>query len=457
MALGMLSGAAAGQTDAGSPEVLAGQKLTLTGAIQLALQNSRSVIGAQLSRQEQELLLDVAEDRYLPKLEISAATTAYSARDETASGRMVWRLRVPTGGNFRLSWDKPLRGEAQAGDYQFGFTQPLLKGFGSDVETASLRKTRLRERIHVSNFRSRVASVVTSVIDAFRSAIRAERALAISRASLERARNQLETNRALVDAGRLAAREILQTEAEVANREISLIESENGFDAAIGSLIDALDIDEDTPLQLSDDLEFDPVRPALKESLDTAFARRTDYLEARLGLESALIDLGVAKNDRLWDLSLAAETSGGGGGHDTENQVGLTLSIPLLDRAPRLALLQANNDVRRAEMSLAESRQAIRIEVRQRIQDADVGLRRIDLARRSRELAEEKLAFEQRKLSQGLTSTYRLTQAEDDLVRAQNGELDAILGYLNALTSLDTSLGTTLDRWGIEVERLGAS
>ena len=83
-----------------------------------------------------------------------------------------------------------------------------------------------------------------------------------------------------------------------------------------------------------------------------------------------------------------------------------------------------------------------------------MGVRRIELARRSRELAEETLEIEQSKLAQGLTSTFRLTSVEDDLVRAQNGELDATIAYLNALTALDRTLGTTLRTWGIDIESL---
>ena len=41
------------------------------------------------------------------------------------------------------------------------------------------------------------------------------------------------------------------------------------------------------------------------------------------------------------------------------------------------------------------------------------------------------------------------------MVSAQNREVDALTGYRNALTSLDAALGTTLDRWGIDIERVG--
>ena len=82
----------------------------------------------------------------------------------------------------------------------------------------------------------------------------------------------------------------------------------------------------------------------------------------------------------------------------------------------------------------------------------EVGFHRIELARRARELAEQQLEVERSKLAQGLTSAYQLTSVENDVVQAQNGELDAVVSYLDALMSLDRTLGTTLQTWGIEVE-----
>ena len=114
----------------------------------------------------------------------------------------------------------------------------------------------------------------------------------------------------------------------------------------------------------------------------------------------------------------------------------------------------AKNDVRRADMELAETRQAIRIEVGRAVHDVAVRLRQIELAREALELARQKLDIERQKLREGLSSSFQLGRFEDDLISAQNRELDAVVGYRNALTSLDRILGTTLDTWGLRLEQL---
>ena len=430
--------------------------LTLEETIRLALGNNRTLVSARRRRETDKFSLEVAEDRYRPRARIGASTRTDNRSDSTAALSVGPSLRVPTGGEFRLQWSKPLAGaQERAGTWTLGFSQPLLRGFGPGVDTAPLRIARIRERRNVLGYRDTVARTVDSVIGAWRNMFRAYRAIAISGESLARAKNQLEVNHALIRGGRMAAREIIQTEAEVANRELELVESENRLSVANAALISILDVDDATRVRpVEQALIVEALRPEVQRSIETALRRRSDYLGALMDAEVAELDLRRAQNDRLWDISLDASVSRGGSGEGRDYGVGLGLSIPLGDRSSELAELGARNGLRDAEIGLVELRQSIRIEVRQAVHAVAVGFRRIELARRSRELAEETLEIEQAKLAQGLTSTFRLTSVEDDLVRAQNGELDATIAYLNALTSLDRTLGTTLRTWGIDVEGL---
>ena len=46
----------------------------------------------------------------------------------------------------------------------------------------------------------------------------------------------------------------------------------------------------------------------------------------------------------------------------------------------------------------------------------------------------------------------KIIRLEDSYVFAQNGELGALLRYLNAVTELDQVLGTTLQTWNVAIE-----
>ncbi|MXY66781.1 MAG: TolC family protein [Gammaproteobacteria bacterium] len=441
----------AGAQEGAGPGRLA---LTLEGAIRLALTGSRAAIEARLEREEEGFALEGAKERYDPEYSLDAGAIASDDGDGSADVSAGLSLRVPSGGLFRLRFSQPVLSDGdQSPGVDLTFSQPLLKGFGPQIDTAPLYRARLEERIHIRAFRDRASDIVGSVISAYRNSLSARRRVAIARDALDRARRQLGINRALVEAGRMAPQDLIQAEAEVADREYSLTDSENVLETADSDLVNLLDLEEGVVIDPGEELPVVPVEPDFGESLETAFARRTDWLRAETRVLLSRLDLRIAENDLLPDLSLSATASHRDGG--TELIGRLNLAMPLGDREPKRALARAQNDVLRAEMDLAERRQSIRLQVRRAVQNVAVALRQIELADRARELSERKLEVERRKLQLGLSSVFQVSRFEDDLVSAQNRELDAVVGYRNALTGLDRTLGTTLERWGIGVDRVG--
>ena len=429
-------------------------QLTLTedDAVRLALRNNRGLISARLRREVQRFALKVNEDRYRPRANVD--TSIRDSRNGRTEAELFAgpTLRVPTGGEFSLAWSQPLHGgDGRGGMGTLAFSQPLLRGFGTAIDTAPVRLARLDEQRNILFLRDTVADVIVATATAYRSLIRADQAVAIDRESLARARRQLEINRSLIRAGRMADREIVQTEAEVANRELALAESENGLSRANARLLSVLDLDRAagvSPVQQLPAVE--PVQHVLEQGLLTAFENRNDYRRARIDEAAAELNLRIAENNRLWDLNLHASVSKAGDG-ERDYDAGLGLSIPLGDRAPKLAAVRAGNELQEVRIALAELRQSIRIAVNQAMLDVETGYRRVELARRARELAEQTVDVEQEKLSLGLSSTFQLTAVEDALVEAKTRELDAVIGYLNTVTHLDWTLGTTLATWGVDI------
>ncbi|MXY79291.1 MAG: TolC family protein [Chloroflexi bacterium] len=429
--------------------------LSLDESIRLALTRSRAAVAARLGREEQALALERAEERYDPRFSLDAGADFRDGSDGTADLSVGTGLRVRSGGMFRFRFRQPVLAEGDRDPgVDLSFSQPLLRGFGTDIDTAPLYRARLQEEINLRAFRDRASDIVGSVISAYRNALRARRRVTIARDALERARRQLEINRSLVEAGRMAPQDLVQSEAVVVNREYSLSDSENALETADSTLANVLDLEEGTLLEPGEEPPFEPERPDPDASLETAFSLRTDWLQAETRLVLSRLDLRIAENNLLPDLALRATASHqSGAGVDLTG--GLSLTVPLWDREPGRTLVRARNSVRRAEMDLAERQQSIRIQVHRAVHNVGVALRQIDLAGQARELSEQKLDVERRKLRQGLSSAFQVDRFEDDLVAAQNRELDAVVGYRNALTRLDRTLGTTLDRWGVSVERLG--
>ena len=78
----------------------------------------------------------------------------------------------------------------------------------------------------------------------------------------------------------------------------------------------------------------------------------------------------------------------------------------------------------------------------QQVRDAgwkiDMNARRIQTTRTARELAEQRLDAEQKRLDVGLSTNFLVIQAQRDLAQAKTNELSALLAYDLALVDSDT-------------------
>ena len=139
---------------------------------------------------------------------------------------------------------------------------------------------------------------------------------------------------------------------------------------------------------------------------------------------------------------------------NTDYTLSLDLAAPLGPAAvdPReQEYAKAAIDLRKARNDLAELRQRIYIEVSNAVREVRLSGRQVESARTVRELVRQKTEIEREKLRLGLSSNFRQAEFEDDLVAAENTQLDATISRLGALASLGRVLGTTLESWDIEI------
>ena len=446
------------------------QRLTLSQCIELALLNNRYLAAGRLDRLAQQLSLEDAEDEFSLRPDIGmsmdrdwGATNADGSPASTFDVSPRVMLRMPTGGSIGLTGHRMATNQdGESGFVQLNFVQPLLRGGGTTVGTADLATARRVERMGVLGFEAVVTDLVTRTVYAYRNVMRTMRSVEIAEISLQRAQELLEVNRVLIETGRMAERDIVQTEANVAERELGLAEAIHSLDDAHLALMDILDMNTQIRLRPAEELRVEPFHVDAESAVELALRRRPDYLQAMLAIENERTALAVAANARKWNLDLVAsarsETSGSppseaSDSFEDDYRVGLNLNIPLGVNASdrRRNHERARISLRRSEVLLAELRQSIDLDVRARVREIEIQFRRAELARDARVLAERKIETERTKLNFGLTTNFQVVQFEDDLVRSQNVEIGATITYLNALTALDRTQGTTLDTWRIEI------
>ncbi|MDH3998266.1 MAG: TolC family protein [Desulfuromonadales bacterium] len=455
-----------------------GGEMTLADCIRVAMKENKTIKSAYLDRVVQKYSLSVAEDKFTPKMTLSTGANyaETSIRDSDTIGATVTDVSatvselLPSGAALELTANQgTVNGDTTSGtDVNYGWnvslTQPLLKGGGFDVTSASVRSARLSELNNVLSLKTTLIDTLTTVITTYRDYVRALKELDISRQSFERGKELVEINKELIAAGRMAKIDIVQSEADVANREYSLLSSENGADAARLALVKAMGIDRKAQITPIGTFDIEPIPYELTQAKSIAFENRPDYRSALLNMEDSQISLMLSKNDQLWDLSLTGDygqnfirPGGLGVNSDTDAwAVGLNLSIPIGDMTIYQSYLNAKTSQQQLDLSLTKLKDDIEIEVEDVLRDADMKMRQVKLAQLARELSEKKVEIETEKLKMGRSTNFQLVSFQNDLVNAQNNELNSIISYLNALTDIERTLGITLDRWGVAlVERQG--
>ena len=444
----------ADESSTGSVELV----LTLNAAIELALERNTTLLNRRLDSETERLSFDIEQGRYRPTFTLGS-NNAYDRNDVSGVVNFGTNLRIPTGGDFALTAAESIAGDDPSNP-SLVFSQPLLKGAGENIDRIPLTRGRLAEKKRIFGLKDTVRTVVVNTIDAYRALIQAIRQVEISEASLQRAKQQLEVSRALIQAGRIARREITRSEATVASRELALVRSKNNLDSKNFALINVLDLDSSTRVQPVENLGDNQIQRVengeidVQESIATALRNRTEYLSAIVDVELAEITLRKSRNDELPDLKLTLNVERDRKKSRNIHSATLNLTIPLDRRPLKLDTMKAENGLIKARRNLEEKRESIGISVREAIKGVEVGYRVMELAGAARQLAEENLDIEQNKFSQGLSSTFEVAASEEALVTAQNSETDAIIAYLNALETLDQEMGQTLENWGIEVEEV---
>ncbi|MCL6750217.1 TolC family protein [Nostoc sp. CCCryo 231-06] len=426
--------------------------LKLSDIVVLALQNNRTIKNSYLERIAQRQDLAVAEDKFAPDftptLSMSVASSESSATTTTNEAGLEAKMKIPTGGELSFGF------AGNALMPKISFNQPLLRGGGVNVNRASIKTARLTEKSNVLGLKSTLTNTITDAILAYRNLLRAQEQLKIEQLSLKSAQEILEINQALIAAGRLAPVEIIQSETAIANRQVSLVAAQNSLQSTKLALLQVLDIDQNTNIVAAEVPKASPVTLDQNKIKQLALLNQPEYLQAQLNQDIAKLILLEAENNRRWDLGLNISYDNTGDNATPDVRAGLTFSKTLGDLTVEQTFQRSRVNLLQTQNNLNEQRESSDIQVTDGIRDVNLSFKQVELAGQARESSERQLEIEREKQRLGRGSgVFEIVSLENSLVEARNAELNATIEYLNALTNLDKTVGTTLNTWQITIER----
>lgn len=418
---------------------------------------------------------------------------------DVSNSSLTVRKGFLTGGSGSLSWSNRLRdtnslrsnfNPSLASSVTLTFRQPLIQGFGKDLNSRIIRVAKNNREISDLAFKLQVITTVTQIQNLYWDLVTFVADVKGREEDLRRGRKLLSDNQRRVEIGTLAPIEIVRAEAEVATAEQNLTEaitrvqqqetvlknaiSKNGL--ASPSLFEAQIV----PTDRIDVPETENIEP-IQELMALALKVRSEILQNRMQLRNRDINLKGVRNAMLPELNVFADlTNNGLAGQINENlvvipgqepvlttffqgglgtslaqvfrrnfpdyQVGLQLRIPLKNRQAQADLSASLLERRQAQIRLRQSENSIRREV----QEAVIGMRQARAqyraAQKSRILQERTLDAEQKKFNLGASTIFEIVSAQRDLAFARTDEIRAQNTYIKGRINLERATGRTLEK-----------
>ncbi len=368
-----------------------------------------------------------------------------------------------------------------ASDLSLTVTQPLLRNFGTDVNKTQIYIASNNKKISDYDFTNRVIDILSQTEIAYLDLVRNIQNYRVTARSLQLAKDLLVKAGLQIDEGALPAVERLQPMSDIAVRTQQLINSRNFIKDFEDTLKNVMNLDltgvdgQKSILPLDAPQVPTQWKMTQAEALKIAFAMRPDYLAQKKELENRKIQVKFNENqiyptvDLFGSMGLnglagnatTGETAFDGNYFDTLGEVtdadtyswkvGVQLRYRLGNRIRKSRLNSSRLEVERFLKSVKSLERRIIVEVRQALRQVVTDIDRVQASRMARELAEEKLKAEEEKFEAGISTSFTVLRFQQDLLRDQTTEIQAVVDYNQSLVRLRQSLGNTLEHHKIQL------
>ena len=477
-------------------------RLTLDDAIHTAIKQN---LGVELQRYEYGMAGEQLRGSYgifdpLGTAQLSRtnrkipALSAFDASSQAAtSANLGIGQNLPTGGlysigmtNQRFTRGGPFTtlSPGYSTGLNFGLTQPLARNFGVDVTRRSINIARNTLGVNREVFRGALLDTTNTVEQAYYDLVYARQFVDVVKEALFLARDQARITQIRIDVGASAPLDILQPRVQIATAEENLIVAVANVRAAedrLRQLMNLPQADWDRPIVPTDNVRYTPMSVDLQQSVARAYELRPEIKENQLATDTRRIQYLFARNQVLpqFDTQLGYSVAGAAGrridpntglplpGGETKYgssvrqlfdrnfpgwSIGVNLGIPVFNIGARAEAKRAQLSFQQSQLTEAQTRQNIVVEVRSTVRAIDTAAKEITASGTARNAAEKNLDAERKRYENGMTTNFQVLQVQQQLSDARARELQALVGYSKAVAAYHRAVGDLLDVRSITVD-----
>ena len=433
--------------------------------------------GPQIARDS----IDIARDGYQPVVTVTAsraeshdAATALTPTSDRSSGNTSIGVtqQLYTGTTVSLSSqldrsriDPALTAlnPAYNADLTLSVRQQLLKGFGTAINRAGVNRARIGLDKANLDYKARVLDIIQSTENAYYDVVFAREQLEVrkfTQALAERLYDEAKTRR---QTGVATDLDVLTAEVGIANARRAVLlaqQSVKDTEQTLLTLIGQFELD--TNLGNMSFKEIDEALPVFASSYNLAKQSQPDFLSAQAGVEQARLDLKVAKDGTKPSLSVGgalglngARTNGTDAFNDAlENrnhswQVDLSLTYPWGQIGDKARYRQSLALLNQLQIHLRQLEQGIEAQVRTAVRAVETNTASVAISGQASTLSEKQYELEKARFDAGLSTSYRVLQAQNDLETARVSELQSKVSLRNSIAALHRIEGSSLQRYAV--------
>ena len=369
-------------------------------------------------------------------------------------------------------------------------TQHLLQGRGWAMNNRPIRIAKNNLKVTDLVFEQQVINSVANVVQLYWTLVSAIENAEVAQEAVKYSQRLMEDNQKQVAVGTLAPVEVTRARAELAadngaliTAQTTVLQQETILKTAlsrngVGSpeLASAHVVPTDR-IRIPD---VEPVEP-MQDLMERAFAQRPEVRQARIQIDSSRINIEGARANMMPQVDAVADLrnnalsglpnlNGVGvappalvGGYSSalsqlffrdfpNYSIGVTMTIPLRNRAAEANMATAQVNLRMQQQSVQRLENLIRLDVQNALIAVQQARVKHDIAAEQVTLEEELLDAENKKLSIGTSTPQLVILVQRDLANAQLAEVQALTAYGLAKVQLDQSVGSLLANNRVEIE-----
>lgn len=354
-------------------------------------------------------------------------------------------------------------------DARLDLQQHLLRDFWIDADRERLLLNRKDLKISEQALRFQIMKTLLAVELSYYDLIAAREDVRVQEKTLELRQQLVAETRRRVEVGDLPPLDSDQAETQLQNtltaltaaRE-ALVTRQNGLKSLLtDNFRDWADVD----LEPADALLAIQAELNRSAGFLSALKNRPDLIEARVAIEKSDVVVQYRKNQLFPTLDLVGRY--GGLGVDTSpgtsfndalsfyNQqyfYGVVVSFPLYNLKERSDYRASKAYKQIAQLQLKKAEDDVLLQVADFVNRAQSRFSQVASTRKARAYAEAALAAEQKKLQNGLSTSFVVLELQEVLTAARTAEVQAMVDYNKALAQLAFAEGATLERNHLTVD-----